>query len=347
MPLVTLLSFLFVAFTIEVDNEAETRFQHKTTLLGGKKGGPWLVSSAMYWNCLRYVDEGGISIKELLARAKNTTNYHGMQRWGYVTYEGEGKDKIVRATPAGMRAKEVWQPLFLEVEGRWRQRFGEEAVGQLRLALSGLVDQFSYELPDGMPILGYGLRSTPGAVEARTGKGDSSKCSLDALLAKVLLAYTLLFEKESKVSLPICLNILRLTKGGEAVVKDIPDQAGVSKEGVSMGLTFLRNIGCGSVETSGGFKVLTLTHEGQEVAREYSRKLRAIEKRWSERFGEEALRQLEKSAAAIAGDGTPGGSRLFEGLQPQPGNWRIKVKAPKTLPHCPMVLHRGGYPDGS
>jgi len=27
--------------------------------------------------------------------------------------------------------------------------------------------------------------------------------------------------------------------------------------------------------------------------------------------------------------------------------WRAKVKAPETLPHHPIVLHRGGYPDGA
>ena len=27
--------------------------------------------------------------------------------------------------------------------------------------------------------------------------------------------------------------------------------------------------------------------------------------------------------------------------------WRANVKAPDTLPHHPIVLHRGGYPDGA
>ena len=38
-------------------------------------------------------------------------------------------------------------------------------------------------------------------------------------------------------------------------------------------------------------------------------------------------------------------SRL--GLEPYPDNWRAQVRRPETLPHYPMVLHRGGYPDGS
>ena len=38
---------------------------------------------------------------------------------------------------------------------------------------------------------------------------------------------------------------------------------------------------------------------------------------------------------------------LFGGLEPYPDNWRALVRRPDVLPHFPMVLHRGGYPDGS
>jgi hypothetical protein len=44
-----------------------------------------------------------------------------------------------------------------------------------------------------------------------------------------------------------------------------------------------------------------------------------------------------------AGDPPP----LFAGLEPYPDNWRASVRPPVILPHFPMVLHRGGYPDGS
>ncbi len=33
--------------------------------------------------------------------------------------------------------------------------------------------------------------------------------------------------------------------------------------------------------------------------------------------------------------------------RPYPDGWRAKVPKPATLPHFPMVLHRGGFPDGS
>jgi len=35
------------------------------------------------------------------------------------------------------------------------------------------------------------------------------------------------------------------------------------------------------------------------------------------------------------------------GLEPYPDNWPASIRPAGTLPWYPMVLHRGGYPDGS
>jgi len=48
---------------------------------------------------------------------------------------------------------------------------------------------------------------------------------------------------------------------------------------------------------------------------------------------------------AASPDGGP--CPLLAGLEPYPDNWRAAVPAPVMLPHYPMVLPRGGYPDGS
>jgi hypothetical protein len=34
-------------------------------------------------------------------------------------------------------------------------------------------------------------------------------------------------------------------------------------------------------------------------------------------------------------------------MTPYPEGWRASVATSETLPHYPMVLHRGGYPDGA
>jgi hypothetical protein len=68
---------------------------------------------------------------------------------------------------------------------------------------------------------------------------------------------------------------------------------------------------------------------------------------WRERFGVDAISELLGALAPIVGDGTRAGSPLFEGLESYPDGWRAQVAAPDLLPWFPMLLHRGGYPDGS
>jgi len=65
-----------------------------------------------------------------------------------------------------------------------------------------------------------------------------------------------------------------------------------------------------------------------------------IENRWLDRHGSRLIGELRASPAAEP-------SPLLAGLQPYPGGWRASIAAPRTLPHYPLVLHRGGFPDGS
>lgn len=118
-PLPTLLSRLLIAFTIEFDNEAEHRLEHRTTVgaAGGTGRGPWLVPQAMWANFMQFVGGDGVPLHEVddLARI---TNLAGLQRWGYITLgpdPADGRpaprgDWIVRPTRAGRRAQEMWEP---------------------------------------------------------------------------------------------------------------------------------------------------------------------------------------------------------------------------------------------
>jgi hypothetical protein len=75
--------------------------------------------------------------------------------------------------------------------------------------------------------------------------------------------------------------------------------------------------------------------------------LSKVEDAWRDRFGVATIDGLINTLESIAGPLEVPTQRLFEGLEPSPENWRAKVTRPQTLPHYPMVLHRGGYPDGS
>jgi DNA-binding MarR family transcriptional regulator len=331
----TLLSQVLVAFTIEFDNEFERQMPHRTTI-GGAGKGPWLVSMVMWSNFLQYVGEEGVTVGELqrLARVPKLS-LSGMERWGYVTVEPKKlrSQWVIRATAKGQMAQQVWRPLSGVIEKRWEQRFGEEEISKLRKSLSALASQMDVELPDYLPVLGFGFcteilcqkLATPAVVES----------GLPALLSKVLLAFTLDFEREFGLSLPMCANILRVLNEAGVRARDLPRLAGVSKEAIKMALGFLAKR---HLIASG--QLVSLTPKGRLAQEAYRKRLSATEELWRARFGNDVVK-LRESLEPLLGE------RLFLGLTPHEEGWRASAPKPDTLPHYPMVLHRGGYPDGS
>jgi DNA-binding MarR family transcriptional regulator len=366
----TLLSQALVAFTIEFDNEAERGLPHSTTRHGSTAGAlhtPWLVSMAMYLNCMQFVDEKGITARELVRRARTKTNFRGMYRWGYISVRPDPEDQrpkppkadwIVSTKPGGREAQKIWRPLLATIEQRWQQRFGADAIEELKKSLATVEGHIELDLPDCLPILGYGLMTKHKGYRERSGKsGDSSKdraegsteLSLAVLLARVLLAFALEFENESELSLAMSSNVVRVLASDTALVRDLPRLTGVSKEGAAMSLSFLTSQGYAVVvrDPAGArAKVARLTAKGFDAYDRYEKRLRMIEKSWRARYGDSVIRALRQSLQQIVGDGTTG-SPLFEGLEPAPNGWRSNLRRPETLPHYPMVLHRGGFPDGS
>ena len=363
----TLLSWALVAFTIEFDNEFERRTPHRTTNFGSTSGAeakPWLVSLVMWTNCMRYVGAAGVAVGEMERLARTKTNLAGMERWGYIVVAPDPTDSrpkppaadwIVRATPAGQQAQEVWRPLFGEVEERWRTRFGAAEVSQLKDALQAVVSQLDEELPDCLPILGYGLLSDNilGAKRRAPAGHDESKdtpLSLAALLAKTLLAFTRDFEHETGLSLAICADVLRPTGRERMSLRDLPRRSGVSKEATAISVKFLEKGGYAVVEAdpgAGRSKMLRLTPKGLAALDNYQHLAPEIERRWETRYGEQALLQLRASLEQLIGAPEAGAQLLMSGMTPYPDGWRAAVPKPETLPYQPMVLHRGGFPDGS
>jgi hypothetical protein len=123
----------------------------------------------------------------------------------------------------------------------------------------------------------------------------------------------------------------------------------VSKEAISMALGFLQKRHAVVVEldqAGGRVKVARLTPKGREAQDAYRELLGRIEKRWEARFSKGTIRSLRNALERLAGDSTAQ-SPLFRGLDPYPDGWRAATRKPNILPHYPMVLHRGGFPDGS
>jgi hypothetical protein len=165
----------------------------------------------------------------------------------------------------------------------------------------------------------------------------------------VLLAFAIEFERESDLSLAISANVLRLLDDKGVRVRDFPRLSGVSKEAVSMAVAVLQKKRIAAVEpdqTGGRAKAPWPPPHGREVQQRYEL-LGIIEERWQARFAGNAIGNLREALEEVVGEATAQTSPLFRGLEPYPDGWRASVRTPDTLPHYPMVLHRGGFPDGS
>ena len=337
----TALAQALIAFTIEFDNEFEHRIEHHIANKGG--GGVLLTSMVMWSNFMRLIPAGGIPLRAVEANGR-ITNLGGLQRWGYISIEPA--DQTVRLKPGGRRAQEVWRPLAAEIEQRWRERFGDAAIDELRQALSSVADP---ALPLYMPVLGYAdgmraghVRGAPGAVAE----------DLPALLSQALLSFTLEYEEESALSLAMGADVVRVLSADGVQVRNLPALSGVSKEAITAAVGFLQRNGYAVVEPdpASRSKLVRLTEQGLAAQAQHARLAKTVERRWRKRLGGD----FDRLAKALIT-----GRQLALGLEPYPDGWRaarnpyrartqaVLADPASALPQYPMVLHRGGYPDGS
>ncbi len=362
LRLSTLLSQALVAFTIEFDNEFEHRMPHRTTRTSQAAGwseGLWLVSMAMWCNCLRFVGEDWMPVAEMDRLARTETNLDGMRRWHYIDVAPHPDDRRahpprhslrVRCTKHGLRAQEVMRPLGDTIEVRWRDRFGAAAVDELRRTLAALVSRLDAELPDCMPILHHGLVTRGPSVASAPAGAQVSALPLPALLARPLVAFAVEFERELALSLAIVADVLRVLGDTGVRVRDLPMLSGVSKEAIAMATGFLEKRRYAVSEpdpaTSRG-KAARLTAKGRMAQIASRELLDRLDAAWETRFGADTIVSLQSALEPIVVAPDGGRPPLFTGLEPYPDGWRATIPRPETLPSFPMVLHRGGYPDGS
>ncbi len=360
----TLLSQPLVAFTIELDNEYAHRSAHRTTLqrrTGAPNRGPWLTSFAMYANCLQFLGEAPMPVRELERLARSFTNLDGMRRWGYIKLspppdrpnsKRPNEGWLMELTPAGRMSRESWRPLPQLVEQRWRDRFGTDEVSSLRAVLGEVNQGLDLAYPDFMPILTYGLftrgpgprveRPMPPASEAPL----STDSPLTALLSRPLCAFAYEFERHSPLSLAISANLLPVLDESGIRNRDLPQRTGVSKESIAMAVGILKKAGLVEVG-SGAAKAVRLTPRGIAAQRDALQLLAQVENRWIDHFGKPTIQRLRGVLEGFVHKSHDGSALLLQGLKPYPGSWRASLPEVQTLPRFPMVLHRGGYPDGS
>jgi hypothetical protein len=284
----------------------------------------------MWANFLQYVDDSGSDLREVGARARMSpetmrTTVGGMKRWGYVV----ATKNVVTPTGNGRRAKDIWQPLPGLVEARWVERFGAPSMDALRSSLSA---------PDSNVPAYFPIARFANGLIAEVGPGEtpgSEYLGLVTQLSQTLLAATFDYERASDVSLALSANVLRVLDANDMLSRDVPRATGVSKEAITFALGYLEKRGSLVIEP-GRSKRARLTAQGHDERLEY--------KTWCDGFDLAAVRA---ALEPLVGDGDLMSSPLAAGLRAPPGTWRAASAEPQTLPHHPLVLHRGGFPDGS
>ncbi len=359
LPLSTPLSQLLVAFTIEFDNELDHR------LTAADVGRRLPISMVMWSNFMRFVGDG-ITVGELpdaagIPKSRTLSTLGGMERWRYVF-----------VSPS--------RPACSEVEAR---RLGERSGAAARVVRppharrpEDTGDRAAALRRDG-GALGAAVRdrlnrrATPGAGHRDRGSSKSScpstsrsstagtGCSprsrtanaaqrtaahLSARLAQALLAYTLDFERTSELSLPLTANFVRVLGDAGLDVRELPATAGVSPGSNEHGSEVpgedrLRH-GRGEARPPHG--------KGPGGAGSRSRPPCDSRESMEQHVG--YGRRCARSSISA--------KRSPKACSPYPDGWRARksyveqtnaVIADPTgrLPHYPMVLHRGGWPDGS
>jgi hypothetical protein len=321
----------------------------------------------MWSNLLRFVGDG-TAVGELvevtgLQKPRVLSALGGVERWRYVTIE-EGRvgygsarglkdDFVVQLTPAGRRAAAIWPDLGAVIETRWRERFGTARIAELEGALREVVDPIASELPAYVPIL-VGSSGMALDLPRRERAERTADEPLVVLLARAVMRYGIDFESESPLSLALSANLLRVLDETGVGVPALPQRAGISKEAVAMALTALRKTTYVEVAGPTATKaVVRLSRAGRDLRARHADLHESIEKRWVAELGGDLMTTLRGALECVLDD-----SALSEGLRPLPGGWRagkryraqteaLNADPREALPHAPMVLPRGGWPDGS
>ncbi len=333
---------LLTAFTIEFDHETERRMVHQTTVGTGAGRGPWLVSMAFWLNFIEFIPDDGWAIADAAPWAA-VTNLAGFQRWGYVevqTVDGDAVGAtdpraVVRLSRGGRHARKVWRGLAEEVESRWCDRFGTADIAELKAALTA-----EPCLP-ALPVVSMadGLRSPP------TIPNVVLDHRLPARLSAALLQPTMDFERDSPLSMVSVVDILPFLDADGIGVATLADRSGVSREAIDSYAGFLERglLATRRPNPHGRGQLLALTERGEQQRRNAGERLQPVR-----------IPAADDLLGRRAADGT---FLLAAGLEPPDGGWRTRspylkrskafVADPESIPAQPVILHRGGFPDGS
>jgi len=324
-PLSALLSQVLVAYTVELDCEFERR------MLETPDRGAHL--SLMIWlNLMRFLENGQVSVRTLASRAlaaeEQVKHQLGcLERWGFVLLQvgkragfGSGRgiraDWPIRLTAIGETAIQIWPELIPEIDARWSKRFGNDTA-RLRGALEAIERRIDLELPQGLPAA---ILKLPEFAPRQSAPEDG--LPLPVLLSRVLLAFALDFERESRTPIWLCANAIRVLSDQSIHEAEIPKQTGCSEETSGIGWQLNAYVLVETDPARGRGKFVRLSEAGLKTQQKYYHRAREIEEKWAKRFSG-AAEEVRESLVTLLRR-----SELPEGLKPPLGTTRSGALTP-------------------
>jgi hypothetical protein len=335
-PLSALLSQVLVAYTVELDNYFE---------LGMSRAGfPGARLSLVVWtNLLRFIPENGISIRDLqttLLGSEDRLRFQlgCLERWGFVYFrqdkngaaepqtrsevkrDGWGSGRgikqtwVVRLARRGRLAESIWPKVWLEVEERWKRRFGA-SFAKIYDALQEIEQHRELELPLGLPS-GVNV-PWRWVYPPRKSQKKEADIPLSALLSRVLLMFTIEFNQRSSVPIMICANTIRVLNENTGVrLGDMPRLTGCSPEASDVGWALKRFVVVEGDPSGKRGKVAKLSPPGLKAQKAYYHLTSGIEKEWEGKFGTAKVRRLRSALETILALQKDGESVLGQGMVP-------------------------------
>ena len=323
-PLSALLSQILVAYTVELDSEFERRMLE--TQAGAR------LSLVIWLNVLRFLADGPLSVRTLASRAladdeQGKAPLGCLERWGFIVLQpgkragfGSGRgiraDWPVRLTASGETAIRIWPELIPQIDAHWSKRFGDDAT-RLRRSLEAIERQIDLELPHGLPSA---ILQLPQFAPRKSATEDG--LALPVLLSRVLLAFALDFERESRTPISLCANAIRVLSDEPIPEAEIPKRTGCSAETAGIGWQHKPYIIVERDPARGRGKFVRLSDAGIKAQNEYYSIARDIEEKWKERF-RTATKEIRGSLTTLLKRG-----ELSEGLKPPPGTTRAGAQTP-------------------
>jgi DNA-binding MarR family transcriptional regulator len=347
-PLSALLSQVLVAFTVECNNDSELRMS-----AAGYPGSG--LSLTVWYTLLRFLTNDGVRVEDLPGQASTPIGpvkflLGCLERWRFVTLQPDSTDErpvpqaphrltgrqlrqgwgsgrgirnewLVRVTPKGRKAIEIWPGVLEEVETRWKDRFGQDVIEKLCRSLQIVAEQIRNAKP-GVPPARVLRLSFPANAKL------PDQTSLPRLLAILLRAFAEEFQRDSTVPMELGANTLRVLSANPIPEREIPRLTGCSPETSGIGWQIKRFLVIVPAPAGRRGKMVRLNARGLAAQASYRSLVQDIENRWKTRFGKENLTTLREQLERLFLLRNDRGPLLAQGLIPPEGVTRAGHQAP-------------------